>query len=88
MTLRQFPCRDLARAKKKINDVIFELEMEILHGESAQPLASCVVHNYCLLKDDFDKGYLLDNNDDDNDDGGSHGSDANDGSTPGSQDGL
>lgn len=39
MTLRQFSCRDLARAKKKINDVIFDLEMEILHGESARPQA-------------------------------------------------
>lgn len=39
MTLRQFSPRDLTRAKKKINDVIFDLEMEILHGESAQPQA-------------------------------------------------
>ena len=38
MTLRQFSRRDFTRAKKKISDVMFDLEMEILHGESAQPL--------------------------------------------------
>ena len=46
-------------------------------------LSSCVLHNYCLLKDDFDEGYFLDNNDDDDDDDGSPRSDANDSSTPG-----
>ena len=48
-------------------------------------LASCVLHNYCLLKDGFDDGYFLDNNDDDDndDDDGSNGSDASNDSTPG-----
>lgn len=49
-------------------------------------LASCVLHNYCLVKDDVDEGYFLDNNDDDDD--GSNGSDASNDSTPGGQDGL
>lgn len=39
MTLRQISRRDLTRAKKRINDVIYDLEMEILHGESAQSQA-------------------------------------------------
>ena len=47
-------------------------------------LASCVLHNYCLVKDDFDEGYFLDNDDDD----GSNGSDASNDSTPGGRDGL
>ena len=29
-------------------------------------LASSVLHNYWLLKDDFDEGYFLDDGDDDN----------------------
>lgn len=37
-------------------------------------LALCVLHNYCLLKDDFNEGYFLD--------------DASNDSTPGGQDGL
>ena len=40
MTLRQFSRRDFTRAKKRISDVMFDLEMEILHGESAQPQVS------------------------------------------------
>ena len=48
-------------------------------------LASCVLYNYCLLKDDFDEGYFLDNDDDDD---GSNGSDASNDSTPGGRDGL
>ena len=52
-------------------------------------LASCVLHNYCLVKDNFDEGYFLDNNDDDDDDDdGSNGSDASNDSTPGGRDGL
>lgn len=52
-------------------------------------LASCVLHNYCLLKDDFDEGYFLDDGDDDDDDNyGSNGSDASNDSTPRGQDGL
>ena len=51
-------------------------------------LSSCVLHNYCLLKDDFDEGYFLDTNDGDDDDDGSPGSDANDSATPGGHDGL
>ena len=46
-------------------------------------LASCVLHNYCLLKDDFDEGYFLDD-----DNYGSNGSDASNDSTPRGQDGL
>ncbi|XP_068712793.1 putative nuclease HARBI1 [Montipora foliosa] len=52
-------------------------------------LASCVLHNYCLLKDDFDDGYFLDGGDDDDDDNyGSNGSDASNNSTPRARDGL
>ena len=51
-------------------------------------LASCVLHNYCLLKDDFDEGYFLDDGDDDHDNYGSNGSDTSNDSTPGGQDGL
>ena len=52
-------------------------------------LSSSILHNYCVLKDDFDEGYFLDiNDDDDDDDDGSPGSDANDSSTPGGHDGL
>ena len=48
MTLRQFSRRDLTRAKKKINDIMFDLEMEILHGESAQPQAPTHPHPHTL----------------------------------------
>ena len=34
-TLRRFSGRDLTRAKKKINDALYELEMELVHGETA-----------------------------------------------------
>ncbi|XP_068758073.1 putative nuclease HARBI1 [Montipora capricornis] len=52
-------------------------------------LASCVLHNYCLLKDDFDDGYFLDGGDDDDDDNyGSNGSGASNNSTPRARDGL
>ena len=47
-------------------------------------LASCVLHNYCLLKDDFDEGYFLDNDDGDD----SNGSDASNYPTPRGRDGL
>lgn len=47
-------------------------------------LATCVLHNYCLLHDDFDEDYFLDN-DDDRDDGND---DACDGCVPGGQDGV
>lgn len=44
MTLQQFSHRDLARAKKKINDVIFELEMEILRGvHNLEPRVLCTI---------------------------------------------
>ena len=47
------------------------------------------MHNYCLLKDDFDEGYFLDGGyDDDDDNYGSNGSDASNNSTPRAQDGL
>lgn len=29
-------------------------------------ISACVLHNICLLRDDFDEGYMLDNDDDDN----------------------
>ena len=46
------------------------------------------MHNYRLLKDDFDGGYFLDNNNVDGDIDGSNGSDASDDSTPRGRDGL
>ena len=37
-------------------------------------IGACVLHNVCLLHDDFDEGYMLDNEDDDeNDDGNDNG---------------
>ena len=33
-------------------------------------MSVCVLHNFCLLNDDFDDGYFLDGGDDDDDDGG------------------
>lgn len=33
VTLRNFSRRDLTMAKKRINDVIFDMEMEVFHGE-------------------------------------------------------
>ena len=32
-------------------------------------MSACVLHNFCLLNDDFDDGYFLDGGDDDDDDG-------------------
>ena len=37
-----------------------ELEVKII-------IAACVLHNFCLLNDDFDDGYFLDGNNEDND---------------------
>lgn len=34
-----------------------ELEVKII-------IAACVLHNFCLVHDDFDAGYMLDGNDD------------------------
>ena len=31
-------------------------------------IAACVLHNFCLLHDDFDDGYMCDDNDGDEDD--------------------
>ena len=36
-------------------------------------IGACVLHNICLLHDDFDEGYMLDNEDDDNDGGDDNG---------------
>lgn len=47
-------------------------------------LASCVLHNFCLLHDDFDEGYFRDNDEDDD----SHESGVSDNSVPGGPDGL
>ena len=33
-------------------------------------MCACVLHNFCLLNDDFDDGYFLDDDDDDDGDGG------------------
>ena len=33
-------------------------------------MSACVLHNFCLLHDDFDDSYFLDHGDDDDDDGG------------------
>ena len=38
-------------------------------------MAACVLHNACLLHDDFDEGYMLDAEDEDN--GGDDGDDGN-----------
>lgn len=37
-------------------------------------IAACVLHNFCLLHDDFDDGYMADGDDgeDDDDDHGHH----------------
>ena len=32
-------------------------------------MCACVLHNFCLLNDDFDDGYFLDDDDDDDGDG-------------------
>ena len=32
-------------------------------------MAACVLHNFCLVHDDFDEGYFLDGDDDDDDEG-------------------
>lgn len=45
-------------------------------------LASCVLHNFFLLHDDFQEGYFLDDGDHDDD-----GGDDSDGSTPGGRNG-
>lgn len=31
-------------------------------------ISSCVLHNFCLIRDDFDEGYFGDDSDDDDDD--------------------
>ena len=31
-------------------------------------MAACVLHNFCLINDDFDEGYFLCDDDDDDDD--------------------
>ena len=36
-------------------------------------IGACVLHNICLLHDDFDEGYMLDNENDDNDGGDDNG---------------
>jgi len=36
-------------------------------------MCACVLHNFCLLNDDFDDGYFLDDDDDDDDDGDGDG---------------
>lgn len=45
-----------------------ELEVYII-------VAACVLHNFCLLHDDFDDGYLHDGLDDNDDDPGHHPAD-------------
>ena len=35
-------------------------------------IGACVIHNICLLRDDFDEGYMLDNDDDGNNFGNNH----------------
>ena len=31
-------------------------------------ISACVLHNFCLIHDDFDEGYFGDQDEDDNDD--------------------
>lgn len=47
-------------------------------------MATCVLHNFCLLHDDFHEDYFLDGDDDGDDDG----CDGFDGGAPGGRDGV
>lgn len=39
-------------------------------------MSACVLHNFCLLRDDFEDGYFLDDGDDGSSDDGGGGSDS------------
>ena len=49
-------------------------------------MATCVLHNFCLLNDDFHEDYFLDNDDDG--DGDDDDDDSCDGCAPGGRDGV
>lgn len=42
-------------------------------------ISTCVLHNFCLIHDDFDEGYFSDDIDDDSDDDSDDDDDGGDG---------
>ena len=65
-SLRQKIERAISLLKGRWRKLLFldhldlELEVNII-------IAACVLHNFCLLNDDFDDGYFLDGDNEDND---------------------
>ena len=66
-SIRQTVERAIALLKGRWRRLLFldhldlELEVKII-------IAACVLHNFCLVHDDFDAGYMLDDDDDDHGD--------------------
>ncbi|KAL9962111.1 hypothetical protein ACROYT_G031184 [Oculina patagonica] len=67
-TLRQVVERAIGLLKGRWRKLQYLNLLSVKHM-TMQIMAACVLHNFCLLHDDFDEGYFLDDDDDSDDDG-------------------
>lgn len=66
-TLRQVVECAIGLLKGRWRKLLYLNLLSVKHM-TMQIMAACVLHNFCLLHDDFDEGYFLDDDDDDADD--------------------
>jgi len=65
-SLRQVIERTMGLLKGRWRKLIHIDHLDVTHATKLV-MASCVMHNFCIIHDDFDESYFLPNDNDDND---------------------